>query len=492
MIRKLLIWGLFLWLLGVAGRGVYAQDGSRLSYGEILQGRITDDTSRQVYYFEARRGDVVSVQLTAVDGNLDPLLMLADNDGNMLALADDVDGALGAGFSTFQIPEDNFYFIIVTRFGHDLGVTEGDYQLSLAREGVLSEAGVYLSYGDSVVGLIDDETPRAAYIFEARQGDILNVQMQRISGNLDTYVAIASETGQILVANDDLEGSLDARIDSYLILDPGYYQIIASRFGEQAGLSEGSYVLTLDTASTSGLGLTRDAALFLRYGAELDGLVDDEYPVHYYTFGAKRGDIVTASMTRASGDVDPFLTLFNGSGEALIEDDDSGPSNNALIESYIVPESGTYYLLATRFDREAGTTAGDYIVRLEGATGEAPVVASGTLTILYGSTVAGSVTDDSSSANYAFLGNAGDVVTIALTGTSGDLDSFLLLFTADSVQLVQDDDSGPGNDARITAFSLPEDGIYYIVATRFELQNGTTTGNYSLSLVKQAVAQASE
>lgn len=490
--RNVFIGILLLGLLVLGGQVVHAQEGSRLAYGEVVQGRITDDAARQVYYFEARRGDVVALQLTALNGNLDPLLMLADNNGKMLALADDTDGALGAGLATVQIPEDNFYFIIVTRFGHDLGMTAGEYQLSLVREGVLSEAGVYLSYGDSVVGLIDEATPRAAYIFEARQGDIINVQMQRISGNLDTYVALASETGQILVANDDLEGSLDARIDNYLILEPGYYQIIASRFGEQAGRSEGSYVLTLDTAPTSGLGLTRDGALFLRYGDELAGTVNDEHPLHYYTFGAKRGDIVTLEMTRTGGNIDPIITLLNASGEALIEDDDSGPSNNALIQSYIIPASGMYFLLATRFDREAGATAGDYVVRLTGTTGEAPVVASGTLTILYGATVAGRISDEASSANYAFLGNAGDVVTIAMTGTTGDLDSFLLLFTADSMQLVQDDDSGPGNDARITAFSLPADGIYYIVATRFELQNGPTSGDYTLSLVKQEAPPVSE
>ncbi len=492
MRRLFLLMVLLVMAIGPGGSMVRAQEGRQLRYGDTVQGTISGGGYRQVFYFQARRGDVVSAQMSPLSGNLDAVLLLADNVGNVLAMSDDAGESLGAAVATVQIPEDNYYFVIATRFGHGLGVTEGGYELRLQRVGVTSEAGVFLNYGDSVIGLIDDETPRVDYVFEAQRGDIVNVYMQRISGsNLDSYLYIADENRQVLVANDDREGSLDAQIKGFLILEPGYYTIVATRFGQEAGLTQGSYVLTLETAPTSGLGLTPEAALLLRYGEALEGAIDGEYPWHYYTFGAKRGDILTISLTRASGNLDPFLTLLNVRQEILQEDDDSGPSNNALIESFIVPETGTYYILATRYQGEAGSTAGDYVIRLEGATGEAPVVAPGTLTILYGSTVAGEINDGLPAATYAFLAKAGDVVTVAMTRTAGDLDPYLLLFKADSTQLAQDDDSGPDKDARITALTIPEDGIYYIVASRYLLQGGDTSGRYSLSLVRQDSAGGS-
>ncbi len=462
---------------------VSAQQGRQLNYGDIVQARLTASENRQAYYFRARRGDVVSVQMTTLNGNLDPLLLLVDNEGRVLAMNDDSDSSLNAVISTVRIPEDSFYFVIVTRYGHALGVTEGEFELQLKREGVLSEAGVYLNYGDSVVGIINRETPRVSYVFEARRGDIINLRMRRISGNLDSYVAISTADGQVLVANDDRsEGGLDAAIEDFLILDPGFYTIVASRFGEESGISEGSYVLTLETAPTSGLGLSMDSALLLRYGDELRGSIDGEHPTHYYMFGAKRGDIVTIAMTRTGGTVDPVITLLNSQGELLQTDDDSGPDNNALLQSYIIPESGTYYVQASRFGGETGTTAGNFLIRLDGISGEAPVVAPGVLTILYGGSVVGSVTDETPAWTYAFLGKGGDRITISMSNTAGDLDPLLYLFTADSVQLAEDDDSGPGKDAQIADFILPRDDIFYIIATRFGLHGGNTTGQFTMSL----------
>jgi len=77
-------------------------------------------------------------------------------------------------------------------------------------------------------------------------------------------------------------------------------------------------------------------------------------------------------------------------------------------------------------------------------------------------------------------------VTIEMTATDGDLDPLLLLFSAESVQLAQDDDSGPGKNARIAAFSIPADGTYYVIATRYEFQNGQTRGSYQLSLTRDS------
>lgn len=462
------------------------QEGRQILYGETIEGRITQAEPRQVYYFQARRGDVISLALTRLDGNLDPVLLLAANTGEIMAASDDADGALGARIDTIQIAEDNYYFVVATRFGQGLGVTEGRFRLELQRVGVSSQAGVFLSYGDSVVGSVDDANPRVTYVFEARRGDIVNVAMRRIAGNLDARVAILGPDSALLAVNDDQDASLDAAITNLLILEPGFYTIVATRFGEEAGRSTGSFVLSLDTAPTSGQGATLESALLLWYGDEVRGLIDRDYPARYYSFGAMRGDVITVTMNRASRDLDPLVAILDEAGTVLAEDDDSGPSNNALIQSYIIPATGRYYVQATRFDRAQGTTTGDYILRLDGVTGEAPIVAPGTLTILPGSTVTGAISNENSAVTYAFLGRAGDVVTIEMTAAESDLDPLLVLFSAESVQLALDDDSGPGKNARIAAYRIPADGTYYIVATRFEFQNGKTTGNYRLSLTRDS------
>ncbi len=465
---------------------VNGQEGYRIAYGDEVEGRITGDAHRQVYFFEARRGDVVAASMTSQSGNLDPTLFLVDNNGNLLAAADDRSGSLDSEIETVQIPEDGFYFLVATRFGQALGVTEGSFGLELQRIGVLSQAGVFLTYGDSVVGAVSGETPVLRYVFEARRGDIVTVNMQRISGSLDAYVALEDEKGQVIATNDDLDGTLDAAITDLLVLNPGYYTIVASRFGQEAGDSQGSFVLTLSTAPSSGQGLSPESALLLRYGEELTGTINRDSPSRYYTFGAARGDIVTISMDRTSNDLDPYLVLSDEMGIQLAADDDSGPSNNALIQSFIIPHNGLYFVEAARLDRERGVTTGNYAIRLQGVTGEAPVVAPGTLTILYDSSVVGAITNDSPAITYAFLGNQGDVITIDLTAEEETLDPYLLLFTSASVQIAEDDDSGPGKSARVANLTLPANDIYYIVASRYQFEGGQTQGRFTLSLSRQA------
>jgi hypothetical protein len=103
-------------------------------------------------------------------------------------------------------------------------------------------------------------------------------------------------------------------------------------------------------------------------------------------------------------------------------------------------------------------------------------------TISYGQTVTGSLDDVNYITGYCFKGTTGDKVTINLIATSGDLDTYLgLSDDTGSTVYAENDDADSGTDSQII-FTLPEDGQYVIVVTRFGLDEGTSTGNFSLSL----------
>ncbi|NJO41116.1 MAG: hypothetical protein HC769_28020 [Cyanobacteria bacterium CRU_2_1] len=77
---------------------------------------------------------------------------------------------------------------------------------------------------------------------------------------------------------------------------------------------------------------------------------------------------------------------------------------------------------------------------------------------------------------YSFEGSAGQ--QIAITMTSPDLDSYLVLFDPSGNSLIQDDDGGGNLDARII-YTLPTDGIYTIYANSY---SSGQAGTYSLDL----------
>jgi len=78
-----------------------------------------------------------------------------------------------------------------------------------------------------------------------------------------------------------------------------------------------------------------------------------------------RVDVPKAGNFRAgtSGSLDTKMTLYDNEGKKIIEDDNSGRNNNALINAKVVP--GTYFLEVKQSDRNAKTGEYDFTVLLE-------------------------------------------------------------------------------------------------------------------------------
>jgi hypothetical protein len=54
-------------------------------------------------------------------------------------------------------------------------------------------------------------------------------------------------------------------------------------------------------------------------------------------------------MTRGAGNLDPVVMILNDTQQQLTSDDDSGNEQDARIERYVLPRTGVYYLVASRY-----------------------------------------------------------------------------------------------------------------------------------------------
>lgn len=107
---------------------------------------------------------------------------------------------------------------------------------------------------------------------------------------------------------------------------------------------------------------------FLKPGEEIEGEFTEDDGMVAYGLGGTEGDVVTISMTPASGsDTDPFLVLLGPNGEVLAYNDDVDFDNgdfSAQIADVELPVTGLYFVLATTF----------YDLDVSGATGGAGAV----------------------------------------------------------------------------------------------------------------------
>ena len=69
-------------------------DESGVEFGSLIEGRIDNSNPRQVYYIDGLRGEVIQFELSATSGNLDPMLTVFDDTGQLVFHRDDTRGNL--------------------------------------------------------------------------------------------------------------------------------------------------------------------------------------------------------------------------------------------------------------------------------------------------------------------------------------------------------------------------------------------------------------
>lgn len=377
-------------------------------------------------------------------------------------------------------------------------------------------AGGVIAYGEVINGQITNKNFYEAWEFTGEAGDRVQILMEG-DGNLDPYLGlIEASTEAVLAEDDDSGGNSNAYIELTLSAS-GNYLIVATRYNLDIGTTQGSYALTLastnagsqsnvantntsagtGTASTSdpveiepGVYFMGDVALAEPVG---NNISQNSY-AHLYGLELAGGTELVVAMFADESDLDAYLIFATEDGDVLAEDDDSGVQVGAgKLDAFVqltVPSTGLYYVIASRSGLDTGKTIGAYALIAAEPEAEGPVQTDtssesdlppgmaefGMIGLDQESNQA--ITEDAYFHIYGFEGQAGDEITITMRGEDG-LDAYLgLLDPADNV-VTEDDDSGGDFDAQITT-RLAESGVYLIVATRSGLDEGTTTGGYSL------------
>ena len=228
-------------------------------------------------------------------------------------------------------------------------------------------------------------------------------------------------------------------------------------------------------------------------GETVTGRISENTPSSQICFEGQAGDIVTIELSRTSGSLDAFLQLFDlDQEEILARNDDRSLSTTDAQIVFELPETSAYVINATRFDQEDGTTQGTFELTLslssdsvldtdrEVRADGCPVLYD---TIQYGDTFEGTIDDDDLYYNFCFVGEEGDEVIINAVANDADLDTVLFLTDLRFEDtLAENDDLRLGSrDSRIT-YILPESGGYLITVSRYDFDEGTTEGDFTLSI----------
>jgi hypothetical protein len=286
-------------------------------------------------------------------------------------------------------------------------------------------------------------------------------------GGLDTYLSLYGPDASDLEIDSDDDGgdSYNARLSASL--EAGTYYIEAVPYGEDAG----SYTLVLETVEFSADGMepnnNRAQAKTLnisRPPSALNLFPANDYDWFKLNLGAfqyRNGEALVISTT---GDIDTYMTLYQGDTIAAENDDEPGGNGNARIA--FIPERGSdYYIMVRGYD---DGVVGEYGIAVETTTLEFDQyepnnTRAQATAISPGQTLSGNALADYDMADW-FSFTITQPGTYAI-GTTGGLDSVISLYDRGDNLLESDDDSGSNNNALIEIRLEP--GTYYVEVSQY-------------------------
>ncbi len=415
--------------------GLVLREESRvIAVGQTVTGDLPRGSAEQ-WQFEGARGDVIVAELHSDE--FDTYLELLDPDGLPIASNDDLEGS-DSGI-TYELDRAGNYALVV----HSYSVGQGTYTLTF-----LTKAAITLVYGQSQEGALRDGFPDEWY-FEGQVSDIVTISL---TTSLSPQLQVLNPEGTDVTPEDE-DSTNNVKLQLRLIQNGTYTIRLRDR---NSDISEYQLALTELDLTPQGI---------LVYGDSIEERLDVG-TYDRWEFEGRIGDEVIINMT--SADVDPYLELYSGIGEKLVENDDVGFDRSAEIR-FTLPESGPYIILVRSALDEA---SGGYSLTLE----RVELEITGTLT--YGKTVNGTVPsitlDDLN--RYTFEGNLGDVVDIELS--SSIFNTQLVLIGPDRNVIAINYDFRLTN-SRISA-KLPSSGTYTIEVKKTTILGG----DYSLSLTQ--------
>ncbi len=320
-----------------------------------------------------------------------------------------------------------------------------------------------LPLGQTQTGTISSAAQSNSYTFSANAGEVLDVTMTATSGTLIPKIQLYNPAGQLIAtATPPYCNSTITEMDTVTLLSTGTYTILVS---DCSATNTGNYALYAQSTNDP------SGAANLPFGGTEAGTIGLAAQSNTYTFSANANDVVDLTMTATSGSLIPKIRLYNPAGQ-LVSQANPPYCNSTITEmdAITLPSTGTYTVLVGDC---SDTNAGNYELYAQRTNNP-----TGAANLPFGGTEAGTIGSAAQNNSYTFSANAGDVLDVTMTTTSGSLIPKIRLYNPAGELLSQA--NPPYCNSTITemdTITLPSTGAYTVLVADC---SDTNTGNYEI------------
>lgn len=400
----------------------------------------------------------------------------------------------------------------------NLGSGGGSFQVSLRRtDPNTDKLRIQVAqYNENYSGTINDRNSIVYYRFSGKAGELVSIQMQtaETDTSLDPFLILTDSNLNELAFNDNTGATPTARIAQYALPADGDYFILATRPRLSRGSGEGDYDLSLTVGQialqsgslTATLEWQGDADLNLFVRAPSGRTVSWANP-QIPDGGNLQIDSNTRCETPTAQPVEhifwPETELDTGDYVVWVWYQNICATRDPITFTLTLAVDGKPIVVATstprnplllrpgeRYETGLRVLSNDSAIVTDTGTITIPspqqtASQGGDILLVYSDEpVNGAITNEVFAQFYQFHGNVGDVVRVCVQRTFGNLDPIVVLRDSLDNNLAANDDAENSNCDSELIFTLPETDRYVIAVTRFGLRDGTTVGEYNLTLTR--------
>lgn len=210
--------------------------GGTLTYGRSRADRIQSPAGVCRYEFNAQAGDIVTIAMNRLTGDLDPYLELRGLDGTFVN-DDDGNGGRDSLIAGYRLTRGGRYDIIARSWD---SACSGDFVITVTRL-TASTCGGAMLVGSTVTGHLTAGR-KCWYQFHGQQGQVITIAMNRRNDALDPFLRLIDPNRVEVQAHDDVGGDVNALIAGYRLNQNGVWTIAAGSYNDETG---GAFILSL-------------------------------------------------------------------------------------------------------------------------------------------------------------------------------------------------------------------------------------------------------
>jgi hypothetical protein len=436
-----------------------------LGYNQTRHGLLDAQNRLTRWVIAANQGDVLAISAHVTSGDPTPIgFQLETADEQLIVAGADRQNGYGGREEGILIPQTGLYTLLIGAVDPNFGGS-AVYRVSLGLQNQTIQAatGSLVAFDGSYTSNLFADDPSDMWLFEGREGDDVTIRVVGDGVLIPVLVLYNTANNTSDAVSRSGTSSVAAELQNYILPRSGVYAIQV--LGAQS--SVGRYTLALTRN-----GNQLEAPQRLEVGLLYPGNIDNPQRGQQWTFTGQAGDQLTLTLAvPRRSELIPRLRLLTPDGQLLTEE--SRFDGKLLrLEGYSLPTSGLYSI-----DIQSPQT-GDYELTFQLVP--APVAPQPRL-LEYNSTGLNALSSVNGNDEWAFDGNAGDIVEIRAIRTSGDIDPVITLLDPVGQVIAWDDDSLGDLNARLQLV-LPSPGRYRIRMSNVRPYLPTSPSNYRLEL----------